>query len=281
MIEFFTMGAPSPRKVSIMLEEVGLPYEWHWVNAYAGEHKQPAFLAKSPNGRLPAMIDHDAPDGPLLLWESAAMLIYLAEKTGLFLPASGAQRYHVLKWASFQATHAPYLGNAHWYRLLSPEAEPYSINRFIKEARRIYTLLDEELARMRTISFVDTLEIEHENIKFSGVERPCALVELCQRFVGTYIIKSRNRSFEHGARIGRGSVGCRHGRGCLQRNGRSTHKQQVSKYLHCHTPKLAVRLTQPSKRKGFLVQSWLALVPGKRRLRPAASRFFEGDQNDL
>ncbi|GLI96870.1 glutathione S-transferase family protein [Sphingobium sp. BS19] len=146
MIEFFTMGAPSPRKVSIMLEEVGLPYEWHWVNAYAGEHKQPAFLAKSPNGRLPAMIDHDAPDGPLLLWESAAMLIYLAEKTGLFLPASGAQRYHVLKWASFQATHAPYLGNAHWYRLLSPEAEPYSINRFIKEARRIYTLLDEELA---------------------------------------------------------------------------------------------------------------------------------------
>ncbi|MBB3858820.1 glutathione S-transferase [Novosphingobium hassiacum] len=67
MIELFTMGAPSPGKVSIMLEEVGLPYEWHWVNAYAGEHKQPAFLAKSPNGLLPAMIDHDAPDGPLLL----------------------------------------------------------------------------------------------------------------------------------------------------------------------------------------------------------------------
>lgn len=146
MIELFTMGSPSPRKVSIMLEEVGVPYVAHWVNVYAGEHLHTDFLNKNPNGRLPAMIDHAAPDGPLLIWESAAMLIYLAEKTGQLLPLEGPQRYEVLKWATFQATHAPYLGNAHWYRLFAPKPERYSIDRFTTEAGRIYALLNVELA---------------------------------------------------------------------------------------------------------------------------------------
>lgn len=146
MIELFTMGSPSPRKVSIMLEEVGLPYVAHWVNVYAGEHQLPEFLVKNPNGRLPAIIDHAGPDGPILLWESTAILIYLAERTGLFLPSEGAERYEVLKWATFQGTHAPYLGNAHWYRLFAPQPERYSIDRFTAESRRIYTLLDSELA---------------------------------------------------------------------------------------------------------------------------------------
>ena len=146
MIELFTMGSPSPRKVSIMLEEIGVPYVAHWVNVYAGEHRHADFLAKNPNGRLPAMIDHAAPDGPLLLWESGAMLIYLAEKSGQLLPAVGPQRYEVLKWATFQASHAPYLGNAHWYRLFAPQPERYSIDRFTQEAGRIYALLDAELA---------------------------------------------------------------------------------------------------------------------------------------
>lgn len=146
MIEFFTMGSPSPRKVSIMLEETGLPYVWHWVNVYAGDHLKPDYLVKNPNGRLPALIDQDGPDGPLLLWESTAILLYLAEKTSLLLPASGAARYEVLKWATFQATHAPYLGNAHWYRLFAPHAERYSIDRFAEEAGRIYRLLDDTLA---------------------------------------------------------------------------------------------------------------------------------------
>jgi GST-like protein len=147
MIELFTMGAPSPRKVSIMLEEVELPYQWHWVNAYAGAQKSPEFLARNPNGRLPAIIDHDAEGGPLVLWESFAILVYLAEKTGRLLPTSGRARYEVLKWASFQATHAPYLGNAHWYRLFAPEPHRYSIDRFVGEATRIYRLLDDELAK--------------------------------------------------------------------------------------------------------------------------------------
>jgi GST-like protein len=145
MIELFTMGAPSPRKVTIMLEEVGLSYRWHWVNAYAAAQKQPEFLAKNPNGRLPAIIDDDAEGGALVLWESFAILIYLAEKTGRLLPPSGPRRYEVLKWASFQATHAPYLGNAHWYRLFAPEPHQYSIDRFVQESARIYQVLDDRL----------------------------------------------------------------------------------------------------------------------------------------
>lgn len=146
MIEVYTMGAPSPRKVTIMLEEVGLPYEWHWVNVYAGAQTSPEFLARNPNGRLPVLVDHDAEGGPLVLWELFAILVYLAEKTGQLLPSSGRARYDVLKWASFQATHAPYLGNAHWYRLFAPEPHPYSINRFVEEAARIYRLVDRQLA---------------------------------------------------------------------------------------------------------------------------------------
>ena len=147
MIELFTMGAPSPRKVTIMLEEVGLPYTWHWVNVYSGQQRSPEFLARNPNGRLPFMIDHDAEGGPLELWESFAILVYLAEKTGKLLPPSGRSRYEVLKWASFQATHAPYLGNAHWYRLFAPEPHQYSIDRFVSESARIYRLVDDELGK--------------------------------------------------------------------------------------------------------------------------------------
>ena len=146
MIEVFTHGSPSPRKVTIMLEEIGAPYEWRWINAYAGEHKQPEFLAKNPNGRLPAIIDHDAEGGPLLLWESFAIVLYLAEKSGRFLAKSGHARYEALKWASFQATHAPYLGNAHWYRLFAPEPHQYSIDRFVQESARIYSVLEAKLA---------------------------------------------------------------------------------------------------------------------------------------
>jgi GST-like protein len=152
MIEVYTHGGPSPRKVTIMLEECELPYRWEWVNAYANEHKSSAFLAKNPNGRIPAIVDPEGPDGPITLWESAAIVLYLAEKTGRFLPSSGTQRYNVLKWASFQATHAPYLGSVHWYRFAAPAPDRHSIDKYTIEAARIYALIDTQLSHHRYIA---------------------------------------------------------------------------------------------------------------------------------
>ncbi len=112
MLTLFTHGAPNPRKITIFLEEAALPYECRLVELYEGKHRDPQFLRVNPNGRLPALLDPDGVDGPQVLWESGAILQYLAEKTGQFLPRSGPRRYDVLKWLYFQVAHAPYLGNA-------------------------------------------------------------------------------------------------------------------------------------------------------------------------
>jgi GST-like protein len=144
MLTAYVSAGPNPRKITILLEELGIEYKWKLVDGYKGEHKQPEYLAVNPNGRLPAL--HDS-DGDLVLWESGAILQYVAEKFGRFLPSSGPERYHTLKWLFFQCTHAPYLGNAHLYRVLYDEPRPFEIKRFTIESERIYKVLEEQLAK--------------------------------------------------------------------------------------------------------------------------------------
>jgi len=144
MITAFLHGGPNPRKITIMLEELGWPYEIELVDVYQGQHLSENFLSVNPNGRTPALRD-STPDGDICLWESGAILQYLAEKSRRFLPETGAARYEVLKWLHFQLTHAPYLGNAHLYRLYYRKAMPFGIKRFTIESTRIYQVLDRRL----------------------------------------------------------------------------------------------------------------------------------------
>jgi GSH-dependent disulfide-bond oxidoreductase len=146
MLTVYVTGGPNPRKITIFLEEIGVAYNCKPVDVYSGEQRSPEFLMVNPNGRLPALRDTEGPDGEMVLWESGAILQYLAEKTGQLLPQTGATRYEVLKWVYFQVAHAPYLGNAHIYRVMYREALPEVIKRFTIESTRIYDVLNDQLA---------------------------------------------------------------------------------------------------------------------------------------
>ena len=148
MIQLYTWGTPNGRKISIALEELGLAYSVHPVDIGAGAQFAPAFLEISPNNKIPAIVDPDGPDGqPLALFESGAILVYLAEKTGGLLPAAGEARYRVLQWLMFQmGGFGPMLGQAHHFLRYAPETVPYAQKRYHDEALRLYRVLDAALA---------------------------------------------------------------------------------------------------------------------------------------
>ena len=144
MIDLYTWGTPNGRKVSIMLEELELPYTVFPINITKGEQHAPEFLKISPNNKIPAIIDHEGRDGgPCPMFESGAILMYLAEKTGRFMPTGRRAYYEVMQWLMFQMGHVgPMMGQCHHFRRFAPEQIPYAVERYTNETRRLYGVID-------------------------------------------------------------------------------------------------------------------------------------------
>ncbi len=153
-IDLYYWPTPNGRKLTIFLEEVELPYNVVPVDIAAGDQFEPEFLRISPNNKIPAIVDPEGPDGePISLFESGAILIYLAEKTGRFLPSSPRERYAVLQWLMFQMGHVgPMLGQAHHFRKYANEEIPYAVERYTNEAARLYRVIDRRLAETSFIA---------------------------------------------------------------------------------------------------------------------------------
>ena len=149
MIDVYSWPTPNGHKIHIMLEECGLAYRAIPVDIGAGDQFKPEFLAISPNNKIPAIVDADGPDGqPISLFESGAILLYLAGKTGQFLGNSDREKYETLQWLMFQmGGFGPMLGQAHHFRIYAPEKIDYAIDRYTNEARRLYGVIDKKLAR--------------------------------------------------------------------------------------------------------------------------------------
>jgi len=145
MIELFTAATPNGWKVSIALEELELPYTVRPINLGAGEQREPWFLAINPNGRIPAIIDHDDDDFPV--FESGAILLYLAERTGRLLPRDPRGRSRVVQWLMFQMGGiGPMMGQANVFFRYAPERIPFAIERYQREGRRLFEVLERRLA---------------------------------------------------------------------------------------------------------------------------------------
>ncbi|MES2714991.1 MAG: glutathione S-transferase C-terminal domain-containing protein [Pseudomonadota bacterium] len=157
MIKVYSWATPNGHKVHIMLEECGLAYRAIPVDIGAGDQFKPEFLAISPNNKIPAIVDPQGPDGrPISLFESGAILLYLAGKTGKLLPEGTSQRYEVLQWLMFQMGGlGPMLGQAHHFRIYAPEKLPYAVHRYTQEAQRLYGVLDRRLAHTRYVGGAD------------------------------------------------------------------------------------------------------------------------------
>ena len=157
MIELHGMKSPNVLKVVLALEEMELPYELHPVNVWGGQQYSPEFLAINPNNKVPAIIDRDGPGGaPLTLFESGAILFYLAEKTGKFMPASGAQRYQTMKWLMFQmAGIGPMCGQLTHFKRDAPPGNQYGITRYQTEERRQHRVIEQQLASNRFLAGPD------------------------------------------------------------------------------------------------------------------------------
>jgi GST-like protein len=148
MIQLYTWATPNGKKASIMLEEVELSYEVHPINIAKGDQLKPEYLAINPNNKIPAIIDSDGPGGKSLkLFESGAILMYLAEKTGKFLPQELAKRYEVIQWLMFQMGGVgPMFGQANYFYRLE-EKVPFAVERYYKEAIRLYKVLEQTLGQ--------------------------------------------------------------------------------------------------------------------------------------
>jgi GST-like protein len=147
VIDLYTWSTPNGRKVSIMLEETALPYKVHAINIGQNDQFKPEFIKLNPNSKIPAIVDPDGPDGePMTMMESGAILVYLAGKTGKFLPASTRGKYEALQWLMFQMGGVgPIFGQVHHFLRAAKEAVPYAIERYTRETQRLYGVLDARL----------------------------------------------------------------------------------------------------------------------------------------
>ncbi len=150
MIDVYFWPTPNGYKITIALEEMALPYRVVPIDIGHGEQFKPEFLKISPNNRMPAMVDSDGPGGkPISIFESGAILLYLAEKSGKLMPTDARGRYNALEWLMFQmASVGPMLGQAHHFRRYAPEQIQYAIDRYTNEARRIYGVIDRRLGEV-------------------------------------------------------------------------------------------------------------------------------------
>lgn len=149
MIDLYSWPTPNGHKVHIMLEECNLPYRVHGIDIGAGDQFNPDFLSISPNNKIPAMVDSDGPDGkPISLFESGAILLYLAGKSGQFLGETERQKFNTLQWLMFQMGGVgPMLGQAHHFRIYAPEKIDYAFDRYTNEAKRLYGVIDKQLSQ--------------------------------------------------------------------------------------------------------------------------------------
>ena len=158
MIELYYWPTPNGHKVTMLLEEVGVPYEIKPVDISAGDQFKPDFLKISPNNRMPAIVDHVSADGgaPIAVFESGAILLYLAEKTGRFLPADLRRRTSVLEWLFWQVGGlGPMAGQNHHFAQYAPEQIRYAVDRYVKETNRLYGVLDHRLEGRAFIAGTD------------------------------------------------------------------------------------------------------------------------------
>ncbi|SFD04430.1 glutathione binding-like protein [Collimonas sp. OK412] len=149
MIDVYSWATPNGHKIHILLEELGLPYRVHAIDIGAGDQFTPDFLSISPNNKIPAIVDADGPDGkPISLFESGAILLYLAGKSGRFLGHTDREKFNTLQWLMFQMGGVgPMLGQAHHFRIYAPEKIEYAVNRYTNEAKRLYGVIDKQLSQ--------------------------------------------------------------------------------------------------------------------------------------
>jgi GSH-dependent disulfide-bond oxidoreductase len=150
MIDAYVWTTPNGFKALIGLEEFGLPYKRNWIDITKGDQTKPEYLAINPNNKIPAIIDHDGPGGkPITVFESGAVLLYLADKTGKLLAHNGPARYTALEWVFFNAGGpGPMLGQLGYFTKFAQEKVPHAIERFTKEAERLFRVLDKRLGEV-------------------------------------------------------------------------------------------------------------------------------------